>query len=104
MNELKVYCKCGEGFRIKGILEEHRKICCDENEKENLSVTDLLNIDLNKPLPETVERATLRIIQYKVDNSETGTAEFNSGGPRVIIILYSFTVCIKRMNNLKDLI
>ena len=82
VNELKIYCKCGERFNVLSTFEEHKK-GCHEKEKTNLTVSDLLNIDLNEPLPETVERATLRILEHKVNLSESGTAQFNSGGPRV---------------------
>lgn len=49
-----------------------------------MTVQDLLQLDLREtPIPSSVERATLKVLQHKIDTSTDGTAEFASGGPRV---------------------
>ena len=81
VNQLKLVCNCGANYNVWSSFDQHKKSCFEK--EDPLTVDDLLKIDLNQPLPETVERATLRILNHKVNNSSTGTAEFNSGGPRV---------------------
>ena len=48
-----------------------------------MTVGELLQLDLGEKLPESVEKATLRVLKHKMESSQDGTAEFASGGPRV---------------------
>lgn len=49
-----------------------------------MTVGDLLSMDLShSPIPSSVEKATLKVLQHKMKDSEDGTAQFESGGPRV---------------------
>ena len=84
VDQLQISCKCGELFVSKAKLGSHKINCAADKEGHMLTVGDLLSLDLDhQSIPESVEKATLRVLQHKIENSNTGTAEFPSGGPRV---------------------
>ena len=85
IEELKIKCTCGENFKSHTKFEMHKSRC--KQEGSMMTVTDSLNLDVTSPIPPPVERATLRILQHKVNTSDNGTAEFASGGPRVSVHL-----------------
>ena len=73
-----------ENFPNKEKLDGHKENCHANKQGHSLTVNDLLTLDLNQTqIPVSVEKATLRVLQYKINNSNDGTAEFASGGPRI---------------------
>ena len=85
IENLVVRCDCGTFFKFSKDLQKHKVDCISKVEGSLMTMNDLLNLDLSDTvtIPKTVERATLKVIQHKMSNSENGTAEFSSGGPRV---------------------
>ena len=83
VENLKLKCTCGVQFQSRNALTSHQS-SCDADTGNQMTVGDLLTLNLQKTsLPASVERATLRVLQQKIDSSNDGTAEFSSGGPRV---------------------
>ena len=84
VDTLRLKCDCGEKFPSQENLDIHRLSCVAIKEGHSMTVQDLLQLDLREtPIPSSVERATLKVLQHKIDTSTDGTAEFASGGPRV---------------------
>lgn len=102
VNDLKLKCACGALFSSKNAYTTHRG-SCDADTSHQMTINDLLKLDLqHTPISASVERATLRVLQHKINGSNDGTAEFTSGGPRVnknnikiIIIADRFVIVIK---------
>ena len=83
VDNLKLKCTCGAQFQSRNAFTVHRHTC-DADTGHQMTVDDLLKLDLlHTPIPASVERATLRVLQHKINDSNDGTAEFASGGPRV---------------------
>ena len=86
IENLQMSCRCGELFHTNTEFKKHKIDCGAEKEGHMLTVNELLNLDLSEgTIPESVEKVTLRVLEHKIENSNTGTAEFASGGPRVIL-------------------
>ena len=84
IESLILKCKCGKEFKCSHEFNMHKNICNLVKEGQLMTVNDLLKMDLSQsPIPRSVEKAALKIIRHKIDESNNGTAEFASGGPRV---------------------
>ena len=84
IESLILKCKCGKEFKSSHEFNMHKNICNLVKEGQLMTVNDLLKMDLSQsPIPRSVEKAALKIIRHKIDESNNGTAEFASGGPRV---------------------
>ena len=77
-------CKCGHESNELEKFKSHKAYCTFGKEGQGITVGDLLTMDLSETaIPSSVEKATLKILEYKISDSQDGTAKFASGGPRV---------------------
>ena len=84
VESLILKCNCGQLFESSVKYRNHITYCQSKKEGHSLTINELLTMDLSEnPLPKSVERATLRVLKHKMENSQDGTAELASGGPRV---------------------
>lgn len=84
---LQIECidKCGKTFSVADI--EKIPSYCNELKKATstpaMKVNDILLMDDVSKIPREVEDAALHVIKQKLASSNSGVAEFKSGGPRV---------------------
>ena len=88
LQTLRLVCAtCQKKFELREEYEDHKRSCVsDAADGDSMTAKEIMDLSLASPIPKTVEKATLRVLQHMVDNSANGMAEFDSGGPRVRMI------------------
>ena len=84
VESLILKCECGEEFRTTNEFHHHKLHCIKKSGQSSLTVGELLEMDLSQnPIPCEVEKATLKILEHKMNETGNRTIEFSTGGPRV---------------------
>ena len=80
VQDLVLKCKCGHESKELEKFNSHKAYCTFGKEGQDITVGDLLTMDLSESaIPSSVEKATLKILEHKMSDSQDGTAKFASG-------------------------